>query len=189
MPHAPESTRTVEELTEAMARGARPAFLFFWGHTPKTPGAVDASCFSNWFPAAFTVDGVRYATTEHYMMAEKARLFGDGPMRKEIFRAASPAEAKQFGRKVARFDEETWKQHRFQIVVAGNLAKFSQHPAMRDFLLATKDKVIVEAAPRDRIWGIGMGRDNENAPKPNQWRGLNLLGFALMEVRARLAAA
>jgi len=189
MPHTPENTRTVAELTEAIARGAHPTFLFFWGHTPKSSGVVDASCLSNWFPAPFTVDGTSYATTEHYMMAGKARLFGDDGVRGEILHAASPAEAKELGRKVAHFNEETWTQHRFQIVVEGNLAKFSQHPAMRDFLLATKDKVIVEAAPRDRIWGIGMGREHENAQKPDQWRGLNLLGFALMEVRARLASA
>ena len=74
------------------------------------------------------------------------------------------------------------------IVVAGNLAKFEQNVALERYLLGTGDAVLVEASPRDRIWGIGMGASNPDAQNPERWRGGNLLGFALMEVRARLMA-
>ncbi len=69
---------------------------------------------------------------------------------------------------------------------AGNLAKFGQHADLREFLLTTGDRVLVEASPFDRIWGIGMGPNNPAALRPSAWRGQNLLGFALMEVRERL---
>jgi ribA/ribD-fused uncharacterized protein len=71
-------------------------------------------------------------------------------------------------------------------VVAGNVAKFGQHPELRQFLLGTGDRVLVEASPRDQIWGIGMSASNELATSPGHWRGLNLLGFALMQARQQL---
>ena len=178
--------RSVAQLIELTEQGGRPDFLFFWGHTPKRPDEVDRSCLSNWFPAPFEVDGVRYPTTEHYMMAGKARLFGDGEICEKIVAAPGPREAKALGRRVRGFRDELWVEHRSAIVVAGNLAKFSQNDALERFLRATESKVLVEASPRDRIWGIGMGERNENATDPRRWRGLNLLGFALMEVRAHL---
>jgi predicted NAD-dependent protein-ADP-ribosyltransferase YbiA (DUF1768 family) len=49
--------------------------------------------------------------------------------------------------------------------------------------------VLVEASPRDRVWGIGISAGHEHATDPARWRGLNLLGFALMEARAGLRTA
>jgi ribA/ribD-fused uncharacterized protein len=84
---------------------------------------------------------------------------------------------------VRGFDEATWVAHRFDIVVRGNRAKFTQHPTLHEFLQNTAPRVLVEASPVDRIWGIGLAQDDPDAHDPNRWRGLNLLGFALMEVR------
>lgn len=120
------------------------------------------------------------------MMAEKARLFNDLETCDKIIAADSPSEAKRLGRTATPFADEIWKTKCFEIVVAGNVAKFSQNEDLRSILERTGDKVLVEAAPRDRIWGIGMGASHENATQPEKWRGKNLLGFALMEVRERL---
>jgi len=182
----PEDTRSVQELVQVVARGIRPKYVFFWSHRPKVLGRVDHSCLSNWFPTRFTLNGLEYPTTEHYMMAEKARLFGDEINRQQILRAKSPSEAKSLGRKVSHFDEGIWKEQRFEIVVTGNEAKFLQNEELGVFLRRTSSKVLVEASPQDRIWGIGMGKNHEKAENPLQWKGLNLLGFALMEVRERL---
>lgn len=182
------ASRSVDDLITAIQQGSEPEYLFFWGHTPKEAGCVDQSCLSNWFPAPFEAAGVRYPTTEHYMMAEKARLFGDSEMLKKIIRAQSPGAAKRLGRKVRGFSDDVWAANRFEIVVAGNLAKFEQNPEMGCFLVETGSAVLVEAAPRDQIWGIGLGRNHFCAGEPARWRGLNLLGFALMEVRSRLTA-
>ncbi|MEM7019098.1 MAG: NADAR family protein, partial [Pseudomonadota bacterium] len=99
----------------------------------------------------------------------------------------TPNHAKRLGREVQNFDTTVWEAHRFEIVVDANMAKFSQHPAMKAFLLNTGNKIIVEASPEDRIWGIGLAENAPEALDPSQWNGLNLLGFALMEVRDRLA--
>jgi ribA/ribD-fused uncharacterized protein len=88
---------------------------------------------------------------------------------------------------VRGFDETVWTARRFELVVAGNIAKFGQDPALRAFLLGTANRVLVEASPRDRIWGIGLSAANERATVPSEWRGLNLLGFALMQAREQLS--
>ncbi len=180
--------RSVEDLLHALEAGATPKYVLFWGHQPKADGSIGKGCFSQWFETSFQLDGQTYLTAEHFMMAEKARLFGDGETRANILAARTPAEAKKLGRGVKGFDDARWEQTRFDIVVRANEAKFSQHPALRDYLLTTGDRVLVEASPVDRIWGIGLAANDERALEPRAWCGLNLLGFALMEVRARLAS-
>jgi ribA/ribD-fused uncharacterized protein len=187
------------ELLAAIAAGYTPKYLFFWGHTPKQQAArkglspqdkdaLGSWIFSQWYPSPFEVDGQHYPAAEHFMMAEKARLFGDSATREQILAAAHVAEAKALGRKVRPFDEPTWEAQRFAIVVAASLAKYSQNPDLGAYLDHTGDRVLVEAAPRDRIWGIGLGAQNPAARDPARWRGLNLLGFALMVARERLRA-
>ncbi|MDN3294200.1 NADAR family protein [Streptomyces ficellus] len=177
---------SIDELIEQVSRGERVKFLHFWGHTPKRDGTVGASCLSQWWPSPFTVGGVEYATAEHWMMASKARLFGDADAERQAVEAPNPALAKKAGRLVRSFDEAIWERERFGIVVAGSEHKFAAHPQLRAFLLSTGDRVLVEASPVDRVWGIGLAADDARAHDPSQWRGLNLLGFALMEARTRL---
>ncbi|MGP4001350.1 NADAR family protein [Streptomyces sp. 8N706] len=186
---SPVHARSREELRAAIAAGARPKWLMFWGHQPQGDGSIGPGALSQWWPSPFTVDGVKYASAEHWMMAGKARLFGDDASLPAILEARTPAEAKNLGRLVRAFDEVRWAAARFELVLAGNVAKFGQDPALRAYLLGTGNRVLVEASPRDRVWGIGLGASDDRATEPSQWRGQNLLGFALMEARARLATA
>ncbi|PNG19807.1 NADAR family protein [Streptomyces cahuitamycinicus] len=178
-----------EALIRAVHAGARIRFLHFWGHRPRPDGRIGASCLSQWWPSPFTVDGVAYATAEHWMMAAKARLFEDTAAERAALAAGHPAEAKKAGRLVRGFDEATWARERFRIVVEGSVHKFAAHPELRGYLLGTGDRVLVEASPVDRVWGIGLAADDEAAMDPQRWRGPNLLGFALMEARKRLRTA
>ncbi len=177
----------LQELRRAVAAGECFTFFPFYGHT-ATPGAVTAACLSQWFPCRFEVEGVAYRSSEQWMMAGKARLFGDAAALEQILATDSPAEAKRLGRLVRGFDGAQWATHRLSLVARGNLEKFGQNPALRAFLLGTGDAILIEAAPRDTIWGIGLGRQNPWVTKPEKWRGLNLLGFALMQARATLRA-
>jgi ribA/ribD-fused uncharacterized protein len=158
-------------------------YLFFWGHQPARDGSITASCLSQWWPSPFTVDGVTFATAEHYMMWHKARLFGDTETADRILGVRHPNEAKTLGRLVRNFDEDRWVAARYDIVVAGSVAKFGQNDDLRRFLLGTGDRVLVEASPLDRVWGIGLAADDERAADPARWLGLNLLGKALMDAR------
>jgi hypothetical protein len=183
---AAADARTVDELLGVIRDGGQPKYLLFWGHQPASDGGVGKGCLSQWWPAAFTVDGVHYPSAEHYMMAAKARLSGDAEAEAKILATPHPGTAKALGRQVRGFDEQRWAGHRFNVVIAGNMAKFGQHPQLRDFLAGTGTRVLVEASPQDRVWGIGLAADDERAASPARWPGLNLLGFALMEVRQQL---
>ncbi|WP_374121196.1 NADAR family protein [Streptomyces sp. RS2] len=177
-----------EALLARVRAGARIKYLCFWGHRPRPDGSIGPGCLSQWWPSPFTADGVQYATAEHWMMAGKARLFADAEAERRVLAAAHPAGAKKAGRLVRGFDEAVWERERFRIVVEGSVHKFASDPALRAFLLGTGGRVLVEASPVDRVWGIGLAADDEAAEDPERWRGPNLLGFALMAARERLRA-
>lgn len=175
---------TLNNTIEEYNRKEKLEFLFFWGHTMKDE--ITKSCFSQWFPFEFQENGIIYKTAEHYMMAGKAKLFNDDEVLKQIVKAETPNLAKSLGRKVKNFDPKIWDEHKYQIVRQGNLLKFSQNEKFKEFLLSTNDKILVEASPYDTIWGVGMLETDPRAQNPSQWKGENLLGFALMEVRDEL---
>lgn len=177
---------TRDALVSTVESGTRVKYLHFWGHRARADGQVGSSCLSQWWPSPFVVEGVVYATAEHWMMASKARLFGDAEAERRAVDAANPALAKKAGRLVRGFDDAVWERERFGIVVEGSVHKFAAHPELRAFLLGTGDRVLVEASPLDRVWGIGLAATDEGAFDPRRWRGGNLLGFALMEARERL---
>jgi ribA/ribD-fused uncharacterized protein len=175
-------SKLLEDLRARFNAGEPLDFTFFWGHQ-RSKSAVTASCFSQWYEAEFVVEGQRYPTAEHFMMAEKAALFDDQEIRAQVLQAPTPNAAKALGRKVRGFNDQRWLQHRYDIVVRANQAKFSQNPELDEYLMRTGSRVIVEASPVDAIWGIGLAQDHADVNDPNLWKGLNLLGFALMQVR------
>jgi ribA/ribD-fused uncharacterized protein len=173
-------------LLEAIAAGATVKYCLFWGHRERKDGQLTESCLSQWWESPFRVNGVVYPTAEHWMMAQKARLFEDEATCEAILAAPTPAHAKALGRAIHNFDTAVWDTQKFEIVVQGNYHKFSQYAGLQHFLLTTGEKVLVEASPADSIWGIGLSRDDQYATQPEHWPGENLLGFALMQVRDQL---
>lgn len=173
-------------LSEKQKSGEPLEFIFFWGHQPGKAGQITSSCFSQWYGIGFEYKGIEYATAEHWMMAEKARLFHDSESLILILNSNTPEEAKALGRRVENFDDTVWKAKRESIVMNGNYLKFTQNASLRNYLLSTEEKVIVEASPYDRIWGVGLKSNNPRINKIEDWQGLNLLGYALMEVRDKI---
>ena len=173
---------TIEIIKDIVRRNPATPIIYFWGHTPN-PKKMTAACFSQWYDCYFEVDGIQYHTTEQYMMASKARLFGDEEVLNEIMAASHPHDYKKLGRKIRGFEQEPWDAKKYDIVVEGNKAKFGQNPDIGDFLLSTGDAILVEASPYDKIWGIGLDRETALKGTVEQWQGENLLGCALMDVR------
>ena len=177
------NTYDLDWLHAEMASGMRQKFVYFWGHKRRSDNAVTKACFSQWWSSPYEVEGNRYATAEHWMMAEKARLFGDEEKCAEILDCEDPGKAKALGRQVLNFDNKTWNRSKYDIAVQGNLHKFSQHKNLGEFLRNTGKRVLVEASPVDKIWGVGLAQDDRLIEDPSNWRGQNMLGFALMSVR------
>jgi len=152
-------------------------FTFFW-----------SGPFSQWHKSPFTLDGTIYNTAEQYMMAEKARLFGDEEMRDRILATSDPREQKALGRRVRGFDEARWNAAARDIVYRGNRAKFTTHRDLLATLFDTAGTMLVEASPLDTIWGIGLAADSIDASDPGKWRGTNWLGEVLTRLRDTLLA-
>lgn len=171
-----------ENLINANKRYTREDFVFFCGHSDRK-AEVDKSCLSQWYPSSIMVDDKYYSCAEQYMMAEKARMFGDEDIWIEIMGTYDPMTVKKLGRRVRNFNDYVWRCNRMDGVVKGNMAKFFQNWNLASFLLSTGDKILVEASPKDTIWGIGMAEDDPDICNPKKWKGENLLGFALMKVR------
>jgi hypothetical protein len=153
------------------------AYLFFWGKE---------DVFSNWHPSRFTYHGIEFLHVEQFMMYSKAMLFGDRVTASRILQEPSPKRCKDLGREVQGFVDAVWNEKREGIVEVGCREKFLQNTNMLAVLLGTEGKVLVEASPYDRIWGIGLSENDPRAMTTNTWRGLNLLGLILTNIRDQL---
>ena len=147
-------------------------FEFFWGGWP-----------SQWFKSDFVIDGITYNCCEQFMMAEKARVFGDPLAETNILATQNPGTQKSLGRQVRHFDPEVWNGVCRGIVYRANVAKYEQDPELNHALLETGDRTLVEASPSDRIWGIGLHQTHPDAQNPAKWRGRNWLGIAITQAR------
>jgi ribA/ribD-fused uncharacterized protein len=147
-------------------------FTFFW-----------SGIFSQWHPSPFEIDGVWYNTAEQWMMAEKARLFGDLETLAKIMSAVDPADQKRYGREVKGFVKKKWDAVARDVVLKGSLAKYGQNPDLKKILFATEGTTLVEASPEDNIWGIGLHKTDSRVQKRETWRGTNWLGDALTKTR------
>jgi len=142
--------------------------------------------YSQWYSAPMMINGIKYNTCEQYMMHQKALLFGDEEVAIAILNEPNPREQKALGRKIRNFDDQIWKQNCMRIVYEANFAKFTQNPELKAALLSTRDRILVEASPKDFIWGIGMHYDDEGVDNPANWKGTNLLGQAITLVKQEL---
>lgn len=173
---------SLEWLKERIEQGETFDYCKFFTHKQKGK-SVDNSCFSQWYMRDFVIDGITYNCAEQWMMASKARLFGDEESLGKILKATKQGVIKKLGKGVKGFDESIWSKNCFDIVVKGNIAKFTQNEDLKQYLLGTGNQILVEASPYDKIWGIGMDASNNNSSDPYEWNGTNLLGFALTKVR------
>ena len=180
----PKYTR--QWLQQEFAAGRTRELCLFWGHQPSEDDQLTRSCLSQWWMEDFYTTADSYLCMEQYMMAAKAELFGDKEIRDQILKCSDQKQIKALGRKVQGFDQKVWDKFKYAIVLLGNWHKFSQNRDLREFLLSTGDSVLVEASPYDAIWGIRLAASSPEAQDPMKWRGQNLLGFALMEVRDEL---
>ena len=149
-----------------------PEYVFFW-----------KSLFSQWYPSEFILGDFTYNCAEQYMMDYKALYFNDTASSDKIRLSDSPAEMQKLGRLVKNFNPKEWDAVKLSTVVVANYEKFTQNKDLKEILLSTGDKILVEGSPYDSIWGIGLAWDNRLIDDPANWQGQNLLGKALMTVR------
>ena len=150
--------------------------IYFWG-----------GIFSQWYGAHFKEDDVTYTSNEQYMMAKKAETFNDKESYETIMETNSPLKQKAIGRKVKNYIDKVWADKRYDVVVQANYLKFTQNQDLKTLLLEdTNGREIVEASHEDPIWGIGLAPHDDRVLDKSKWKGQNLLGKAIMDVRTKL---
>ena len=155
-------------------------YVFFW-----------KSIFSQWHKSTFKDNKITYISCEQYMMYQKAMLFNDTEVANKILSVSSQKEIKDLGRQVKNFNPYIWGQHKISIVTKGNYLKFSQNEELKTILLSTSldnpNRLLVEASPEDKIWGIGLIQTDPDVHDITKWQGQNLLGQCLTNVRNLLS--
>lgn len=159
--------------------------LYFYGRT-REQDPFKRHVFSNFEPCSFKEGDLQFVCSEQYMMYQKSCIFHDMEAAAAILKETVPAKIKELGRKVKNFDEKVWEEARFRIVTKACYLKFSQNIELEKLLIQTQGYELVEASPLDRIWGIGIDRTTAEKGGREKWKGLNLLGKALMVVRTLL---
>jgi ribA/ribD-fused uncharacterized protein len=150
----------------------------------------DAPPFDFVLPAFAQRDGlpdrVQCEFSEKAIMIAKASMMGDEEVFHEIVAARSPQAAKQLGRGVRNFEQDLWSSHLEELAFEVVRQKFDSCKKLRAVLLSTGDAILVEAAPNDAIWGVGLGTTDDRVYNPSQWCGRNILGYSLMRARSVL---
>ena len=175
-----EAYHASESCGSGAAEKARPTTLGFW----KVSDAL--GCLSNWHATGFELFGKRLATSEHWIMWQKARVMGDSAAAEAILRANGPKNAKELGKAVSPYDDHLWRDVREQLAYVGIREKFLQNPDVARELLETGNAVLAEASPLDRTWGVGIAANDPGFENMTGWKGENLQGCICMRVRADL---
>lgn len=176
----------------------------FWSHKPSRYPSDRQwfSCFSNWYPSVFKLklkagsehedhdDGTEYTfnCVEQLMMAAKALRYKDKETFDLIMKETDPRKMKDLGRSVRGYKDKDWASVRYAVVVRGVRAKFESDEVLKANLVKTGDKILAEASKTDKIWGIGLAPSDPKTQDPQLWRGMNLLGKGLMEVRESITS-
>lgn len=151
-------------------------------HNPKEINAY----LSNWYLSDFETDNIKFSSMEQYMMYQKAVTFNDLEIADKILKTSDVAKIKALGRAVKNYNETVWNGVRQIVIYEGLLAKFGQNEDLKNKLLQTDNDILAECAVSDKIWGIGLSMHDERRFDMREWKGQNLLGFALMKTRDKL---
>ena len=146
-------------------------FLFYGGE------------FSNFYNSKFTLDNIEFDNSEQYFMHQKALFFNDNEIASKILKATTPAKCKYLGREIKNFSDSKWATVRYDMMLTGCRAKFTQNNRLKNILINTDNLIIVEASPTDKIWGVGLAIDDKDILHIERWKGQNLLGKVLMNLR------
>eukprot|EP00756_Hemistasia_phaeocysticola_P010766 Hpha_TRINITY_DN15042_c3_g4::TRINITY_DN15042_c3_g4_i1::g.125744::m.125744/K09935/K09935; uncharacterized protein len=188
---------STKDLPGLWARQTGRAVVGFYGHSAKNKLAcfsnfsethyrfrVPACCWREGYPEELREADVKWS--EQAIMLCKALLMGDTAAATEVLKAKTPAKVKALGRTVTGWDEGKWHANVLTIGREAVVQKFVARKDIQGLLLDTGDAIICESTINDTVWGIGINTDDPAHQDIAQWKGTNILGWALMEARAVL---
>lgn len=143
-----------------------------------------------WYTGSFSKEKIKFDCVEQYMMWAKASFFHNKDIAESILKKnrknvgeKDQAYYKRMGRLVSNFDGNRWEAAKEVIVKEGLRLKFAPNTFAYNKLMSYPGKTFVEASPYDAIYGIKMGMWDEGVEDPMNWKGLNLLGQWITDIR------
>ena len=176
-----DSLKKAGKAPDTLKIGNRDVDAYYF-HKPEEPNGF----LSNWYPSSFELEGIHYSSAEQYIMYQKCILFGDEATAKKVLATDDVAEQQKLGRTASGYVDKVWAGMRQLVALKALRAKFSQNNDLKKKLLDTEDAFLVECAWSDQIWACGIGLDDDRRKDAGSWHGMNILGFALMQVRSEL---
>ena len=186
---------SIEQLKKRYSDGEVLDFLFFRSDSPFTLSRdedgtytpVHRNCLGQFYNSFFRADGIRFFSLRGYIFYRKAVTVVNMKFSPyEIMLSGTPLSKNIMTGRISESGMVSWENRKYDAAVMGNIAKFSQNPELKEYLLGTGSRILVDANPDDSEWGIGIDETYSELENPYCWKGKNLLGFALMEVRNRL---
>ena len=147
--------------------------LFFNKHCP----------LSNFFQCEFTHEDHQYSSVEQYLSYRKAILFDERGLADQCLQTNDPKTQKHKVSKLKKYNFEAWNKHAAEILQPVLMSKFSQNEHLTASLLATGSTEIAEASAYDSLFGIGLSLNSPDAVVKAKWKGSNIQGAALTQVR------
>lgn len=163
-------------VSELISGGERLEAIYF--HKPGEPNGF----LSNWYPSELVIDGVQYSSAGQYIMYRKCLILGEPELAQKVMETDNPSEQQKIARN-AGCSKVLWDGMRQAVTMRALLAKFGQNEELRTKLLRTLDAYLVECAQSDKVWACGVSLYNDDRKDMSKWKGKNILGFTLMEVR------
>jgi hypothetical protein len=132
-------------------------------------------------------DGITFNCAEQLFQYKKCVYFDDRTSAELILASTEPSKQKYLAKNIHRFDEEKLNKVASEAMHGVLLHKYRQNSDLRNFLLATGDKTIIEASAHDKLWGSGLSLSNKYCLEHDKQSGDNLMGQLLMSVREQLS--
>ena len=142
----------------------------------------ELSPYSNFHPGRFTLDGLEFATAEHYIKYQKSLLFGDSVTANQILKSATALEVKKLSYKIENFNKHQWILEGYEICERGVRAKFEQIKLLLDMLKTTSPRIPAEASS-DKVWGTGFPLRNKDVLNASKLESEGWLSCMPMGIR------
>ena len=143
---------------------------------------------SNFHPAVFTCNGVKYQHTEQFIQARKAEFCNDEESFHMIMATSSASKCKELGRSVKNCNTKDWNNMAKELCFLGVLCKFQQNPGLGAFLKSTGNKVLLECC-YDTIWGNSLPLSDPDCIITGKYQKQGIQGEMLQEVRDILVSS
>lgn len=144
----------------------------------------DNGYLSNWYDSEFEFCGNKFVNTQQYLHYCRFSNFGATEYAKGILEVTDREVMVSYSlQKVEGFRKSMWDATKYEILKRGTRAKFEQNHDFLKRLIESDNMILAASSAADVSWANGVATNDPECGNVKYWRGQNLLGKILMELR------